>query len=451
MVSANRDAGGQGASGGSKAREPFTDEGAIEVVREFVRNTIDLPNEAAAKALLTKAGRASDMSFTPPSAGGNLTYKIGQAVKEGDDVLVPVTVTDGSTNQTQTLEIMPVLEDGQWRIDLARTMDRAMGGAMEQLTEQMGDAMKGIGDAMAEGISKAFETISSGGEASEEKEGEDDEDEEDESETSGGGDESTRELNRLIDLAREHMLGWQQNLVEELGTPIGWDVDFDGFASHPDMQKNLFAQHLLREHGIDHIYYAISNLAKRDPAFKDAFARRVGMIRLTHVPTPEEKSLSGDGMTIELKLALHEGYEGYLTPQELEEQLPGIVFAMTEPADGGLFGQVEEREGRAAKPKRTSKPTRAAAPAKKSAKRSPARAAKKAPAKKVTKKKVTKKKMTKKKAGKTAPRPAKKVVKKKAKATKKPARAAKAKRPAARKVMKKTAAKKSKTTKKRRR
>jgi hypothetical protein len=389
------------------------------------------------------------MSFTPPSASGNLTYKIGQAVKEGDEVIVPVTVTDGATNQTQTLEITPVLEDGQWRIDLARTMDRAMGGAMEQLTEQMGDAMKGIGDAMAEGISKAFETISSGGETSEEEEGEDDEEEEDESETSGGGDESTRELDRLIDLAREHMLGWQQNLVEELGTPIGWDVDFEGFASHPEMQKNLFAQHLLREHGIDHIYYAISNLAKRDPAFKDAFARRVGMIRLTHVPTSEEKGLTSNGMAIELKLALHEGYEGYLTPQELEEQLPGIVFAMAEPADGGLFSQVEERAEPAARPKRTSKPTRAAVPAKKPAKRAPARAAKKAPAKNVTKNKVTKKKVAKK-----APRAAKKVVKKKAKATKKPARAAKAKRPAARKskmIKKKPAAKKSKATKKRRR
>src|SRR5690349_13297575 len=43
MVSANRAAGGAGSSG---KREPFSDPGAAEVVREFVRHTIDLPNES---------------------------------------------------------------------------------------------------------------------------------------------------------------------------------------------------------------------------------------------------------------------------------------------------------------------------------------------------------------------------------------------------------------------
>lgn len=365
------------------SRQPFTDPGATQVVREFLRHTLDLPNREAATALLTRACRDQNLPLTPPDGAPQARYTLGEAVKDGDDVVVPVTVTDGATRHTQTIEVTPVLEDGQWRIDLARTMDRLMGGAMQQLTEQMGEAMKGMGEAMAEGISKAFEALGGEGETGEE------EDEEDEGETSSGEPTPESELYRLIDLAREHVLGWQQNLVEELGTPIGWDVDFDGFASNPEMQKNLFGQHILREHGIDHIYYAISNNAKRDPAFKDAFAKRVGMIRLTHVPTPEEKGLSGDGMAIVYRLAIHDGYQGYLTPQELEEQLPAIVAAMHDMAEDVRFGEAEKERRETRKPKR-SKAARSAS--RKPAKQAARTVKKKAAAKRTVKKKTPAKK-----------------------------------------------------------
>ena len=85
---------------------------------------------------------------------------------------------------------------------------------------------------------------------------------------------------------------------------------------------------LLREHGIDHIYYAISGLAEKNPNFKQQFGQRVNRLRLVHVPAAGEKGLEGGEKTLVYKMFLHEGYDGYLTIQQLEKLIAGVVAKM---------------------------------------------------------------------------------------------------------------------------
>ena len=112
--------------------------------------------------------------------------------------------------------------------------------------------------------------------------------------------------------------------------PIVYAVDWAGFTSDADTGRNRFALTLLREHGIDAIYYALSTRCQRDPAFKDQVRRRVRTLRLTHVPRPADKGLASDGDAIVYRLFLHQGYSGYLTIENIEKRLPGVVARMAD-------------------------------------------------------------------------------------------------------------------------
>ncbi len=141
----------------------------------------------------------------------------------------------------------------------------------------------------------------------------------------------------------EHAAAWEKQLEEDLDVPIRFDIDFAGFFSHPDMSANLFGVHILREHGIDALYYAVNALCKGeydkhreqravDPAiFTDQMQRRIRTLRLVAVADPSNKCVvAGYDGSIEYRLYVHQGYDGYLTIPELKREIPGHVDQLSD-------------------------------------------------------------------------------------------------------------------------
>jgi hypothetical protein len=121
----------------------------------------------------------------------------------------------------------------------------------------------------------------------------------------------------------------RETLLEEIfGRPIKFAFDFDTFSIHPEESKSIFALTLLREHGIDTLYYALTAVAEKNPNFKEQVPKRVAWLYLDCVPTPEDKGVHGEQTTIVNHVFLFEGYNGYLTQKELEARLPAIVAGM---------------------------------------------------------------------------------------------------------------------------
>ena len=112
------------------------------------------------------------------------------------------------------------------------------------------------------------------------------------------------------------------------GVSIQYAFDWDGFTCNDDENKNALALTRLRENGIDWMYYALASLVEKNPNFKQQLPMRVRWIYLEHAPSAAEKGIRGEQTTLALKIFLHEGYDGYLTPKDLERALPGIVAAM---------------------------------------------------------------------------------------------------------------------------
>jgi hypothetical protein len=71
---------------------------------------------------------------------------------------IPLDSPEGTPPALEMACLM-VKEDGQWKFDLVRSVDRMMGGmeqAMEQVATAMGEAMQGVGQALADGLQQAF-------------------------------------------------------------------------------------------------------------------------------------------------------------------------------------------------------------------------------------------------------------------------------------------------------
>ena len=125
---------------------------AIDAVKGFLKFALDEPDEAKARALLSKSSLETATFQLPPELRG-ARYEIGAAVQEASGIFVPVMITEAASGVSQTLPFAPVLEVGAWKLDMGWMVEKLMGGSMSQLVEQMGNAlgevMKGMGEAMA--------------------------------------------------------------------------------------------------------------------------------------------------------------------------------------------------------------------------------------------------------------------------------------------------------------
>jgi len=69
------------------------------------------------------------------------------------------TTTDESETSVE-LETVLVREDGEWKVDVNMTMMSIFGGAMEQMVDEMSEAMEDLGKTMAEEMQKSMEKMS---------------------------------------------------------------------------------------------------------------------------------------------------------------------------------------------------------------------------------------------------------------------------------------------------
>ncbi|MEX2213604.1 MAG: hypothetical protein WD768_05725 [Phycisphaeraceae bacterium] len=146
--------------------------------------------------------------------------------------------------------------------------------------------------------------------------------------------------------ARQEAETWQKQMLEEVKVPIRFEIDYAGFLGNPETAG--FGRHILREHGIDAIFYALMriaraegdkrrpNLEKRAKVFVEHLQRRVRTLRLTPVSTPEGKIVTADPSepgVIEYRLYTDKGYDGYLTIDDLEDELPDLVAKLPDLPD----------------------------------------------------------------------------------------------------------------------
>jgi uncharacterized protein YqcC (DUF446 family) len=116
----------------------------------------------------------------------NVTFQLGEPSWEGEGIIVPVTGTPNppapdaepppeAFPSPAPLQLTAILvreegEGGGWKLDLAATMDRMMGGSMEQTMNQLADTMSqavgAIGSAFSEGMQQAFGSAESDSESS---------------------------------------------------------------------------------------------------------------------------------------------------------------------------------------------------------------------------------------------------------------------------------------------
>jgi hypothetical protein len=121
-------------------------------------------DEPAMRACLN---RRTIESGNMDAAGGpeGMRFVLDNQHTEGEQLVIrarafPVDSKD-DTSPALELACLMVKEDGQWKFDLAGSVDRMMGsGGLEKVVEQMttaiGDAMKGVGEALSAGLQQAF-------------------------------------------------------------------------------------------------------------------------------------------------------------------------------------------------------------------------------------------------------------------------------------------------------
>lgn len=147
---------------GSVEPPPSVPAEALAVLRAFL-DAGARQDEAAMRACLSKSTLESG-SFNPSAAPQGLAFEVGEARREGAVVVADVSGREAGaaagTPPALTLPCVLVEEDGAWKVDLKASMDRMFGGSVEEALESMvgtmAEAMKGVGEALAEGLSQAF-------------------------------------------------------------------------------------------------------------------------------------------------------------------------------------------------------------------------------------------------------------------------------------------------------
>lgn len=126
---------------------------AEKVLRRFLEAGM-ARDEPAMRACLNKASREAgkfDPSSGPPP-GTELSF--GEATEESADaIVIPVLAGPG---REPMLRCVVVREEGDWKVDLATTIDRMMGGMMEQVGQAVGTAVEAMGQALGDALTASF-------------------------------------------------------------------------------------------------------------------------------------------------------------------------------------------------------------------------------------------------------------------------------------------------------
>ena len=115
---------------------PPTIAAATEVVRDFLRLAVDIRDPAAARTLMTED--SVHVPMFDPAGLVDKRYAIGEPVSQADAVIVPVTLTDG-TSLEAVVPLVVVLEGGSPRIDVRLSVETMMGAQIQFVGPEDGD------------------------------------------------------------------------------------------------------------------------------------------------------------------------------------------------------------------------------------------------------------------------------------------------------------------------
>ena len=116
----------------------------VKFVTAMATNDVEL-----AQSMMTQKSREMPRGGSGPQ--GDVAVTFGPSEPSGEFTVIPAELN--ADGQGITLPVHMVREQGEWRVDMATTMDKLMGGLMEAMGGMMEQAMGGL----AEGIGKAME------------------------------------------------------------------------------------------------------------------------------------------------------------------------------------------------------------------------------------------------------------------------------------------------------
>ena len=310
--------------------ESLTPDQATAIIKAFIQAAAFDRDEEAVKKMVTKAS-AEQGNFSPPPDAHEMTITLDPATQEGEEWVVPLTITDPKDTSKPPMKMPMTLtvEEGQWKINMIRTMDRLFGGSMEAVMDGMVDALKGVGETMAEGLKQAFDGM---GEAMS-------------GAFQGSGDgtlynrlpeDATADMQAIFDDFYNNELPDQLSLMREaLGNELAINVDWSTFEGDTDSAAKLTRKVL-------HTLRSAICLSSSDDKIREALRGNLHEVLITHLNYPEGKFLSFDANRLHITTNLNDAGPaiGYHKSDEIIAALREALDADKGPAVDRLLAEV---------------------------------------------------------------------------------------------------------------
>jgi len=256
-----------------------------------------------ASALVTEKSRKMEQS--PAGPEGDLQVMLGEATQEGEFTIIPGATKAGGQEMVVPFHI--IKEEGEWRVDMATTIDKMMGGLMEAMGGMMETAMSGL----AEGMGKAMEGIGEAMQAG-----------------LGGGYTSPHGVSGGSD-AHPVIEKWRSKLTGYTGLFLDVTVDWNSFeaeearldAAHGPTRKTRDA---LIKDVLDELFATLRERIPKDAAFRTA----IGEVKTLHLQRALRQGMWFDHDSATVTYTIGEnmmGGPGYYGKDEAGEVLAGVL------------------------------------------------------------------------------------------------------------------------------
>lgn len=302
-----------------------------EFLAAFVRR-----DESAIKSMLT-ARCVADFSMAVPP--GTLEFRREEARVEDGEVVVPVhfnVVEDPSQNPPCALQHVLVREEGGWRVDMNKTMEKTFGFSpdammeamvegMKQVGEAMGEAMSGLGEAMGEALGGSQDDTMPDEASSEEEFIESDEYDPYAIDESFVPDDWA---DSAIRCGQEYA-GQVSDWLKSLGVDATFDIDFSAFYRKRFVNMRGMIEHHISQHGIYACGSGIGDLVQEDAEAGDHVRASLRSIRFIRAESPDEIGLTAAGHTLEHRFIPDMESGGWLEESDFRSRLRGVLMELT--------------------------------------------------------------------------------------------------------------------------
>jgi len=130
---------------------------ARETAERFLKAIVQANESAAMALLIIVEGESVDFKSMTESTS---SFELGEAVAEGEQVIVTANVSGPGSAVAMSLPLVLRRVGGAWKVDMAASMTRMMGGL--DLQKTMETLVQGVGEAMAEGMKAMGEGLAEG-------------------------------------------------------------------------------------------------------------------------------------------------------------------------------------------------------------------------------------------------------------------------------------------------